>query len=269
MAIQEKDILAGGQRIGQGAQILAGISQTAITSNGHCKQYQFLQDCQQRPDKVLEPLGASEAKALTQFGCWNDLRKPEDWDVSPKSLCGRSTLYSDQQGDTARGRESDEQIIHYHSNDRVSESRICERAACGRDPNSMPQAVCKDISPGFESEHLDLGRPEWAYEIPDEYIHEGSQLEFEEDLFTEVSSDYALDSRCTWGYVDGDWSEGRQTIDFGQSCAVVDQQRAVVTGPYPIQGDGYEYAAHNKYELECETDHPRPRRDNFWRRHRP
>lgn len=242
----------------------------ATTPHDHWEQCHQLQDCQQRLDRVLGFLNEPEVKAPSRFGLIgqdrNDPRKPENWDVLPEDLCAgyeENFPHAKQQGEAGRGCD---QIIHCHSNDRVSDSHIFGRTAYNQNLNSMPQTMCDDGLLGFEK--LDLVGPEWVCGVPDEYICEDSQFEFAEDPPAGVPSDYASDGNYTQRRGCEDWGEGRQTVDFAQSCAMEEQQQTVDIGHYPIRGDGYEYSGHNKYELERETGLPGPARDRFWRRHR-
>lgn len=233
---------------------------TVIISPGSRETRQLQRNYQQSPSRVSRLLDVPEVEASTRFELvgqgWNNPRIFNDCDVLTGGLCagyGGNSLYPEQQGEAGSGRGFREQITHYHSNDRASNSHLCRHAAYNQGLRS----------PGWASEMPD----EYAYEIPDEYVYEDSQMEFEEDLFTEVPSDYTPDNRYSWGHTSRDWNEGRQTADFGQSCAVVGPQQAVDIGYYRIQDDEYEYVEHNKHELENETN-PGLTRNNFWRRHR-
>lgn len=244
----------------------------ATTSHDHWEKCQLLKNCQQRLDRVSGPLNESEVKVPSRFGLVgqdrNDPGNPENWDVLPEDLCAgyeENYLYAEQKGEVGRGCE---QIIHCHSNDRVSDRHIFGRAAYNQGLNSMPQIMCDNKLFGFESEQLGLVRPEWMYEIPDEYICEDSQFEFAEDPPVGVPSDCASDGNYTRRHDGGDWGRGRQTVDFAQSCAMEGQQQTVDIGHYPIRGDGCEYSGHNEYGLEREAGLPGPARDRFWRRHR-
>lgn len=177
---------------------------------------------------------------------WNDPRKLDDWDVLTGDLytgCEGNSLHPKQQEDTDGGRGLSDGIIYCHSNDSVSDSHPCGRAAYGQG----------------------MGRPEWVSEIPGEYVNEGNRLELAEDPPTEVSSDYALDNCYTLRHVGHDWDEERQAVDFGQPCGAVNLQQAVDIGYYPVQDDEYKYAEHG---LGHEENHLGLARDNFWRRHR-
>lgn len=225
---------------------------TVIIFPGSRETRQLQRSYQQSPGRVSRPLDVPEVEAPTRFELvgqgWNNPRISNDCDVLTGGSCagyGWNSLYPGQQGEAGSGRGFRDQITHCHSNDRVSNSHLC----------------------GHATYNQDLGIPRWASEMPDEYAYEDSQLEFEEDLFTEVPSDYTPDNRYSWGHTSRDWNEGRQTADFGQSCAVVGPQEAVDIGYYPIQDDEYKYVKHNKHELENETN-PEPTRNNFWRRHR-
>lgn len=264
-AAQGKHILASGQKIRKDAQT----TKIAATPCDYWEQCQLLQDCQQRPDRVFGPL--NEVKPPPRFGPvgqdWND-PNPENWDVLPEDLCAvyeENPFCAEQQGEVGRGCD---QIIHCHSNYRVSDSHLFGRAAYDQNLNSMLQTICDDRLLEFESENPGLARPELVYEIPDEYICEDSRFGFVDDLSAGVPPDYASDGHYTRRHEGGDWSEGRQTVDLGQSCAMADQQQAADIGHYPIRNDGYEYSGHNGYELERGTGLPGPTGDRFWRRHR-
>lgn len=247
LAAQKNHALTNDQKFRQDTR-----ASTVIISSGSRETRQLQRNYQHNPGRVPRPLDVPEVKASTRFELvgqgWNDPRIFDDCDVLTGGSCagyGGNYLYPEQQGEAGSGRGFRDQITHCHSNDRVSNSHLYEHAAYNQD----------------------LGSPGWASEIPDEYVYEDSQLEFEEDLFTKVPSDYTPDNRYSWGHTSRDWNEGRQTADFGRSCVVVGPQQAVNIGYYPIQDDGYEYVEHNKHELENETN-PGLTRNNFWRRHR-
>lgn len=201
---------------------------------------------------MLWPLSVPEVGALTRpelFGRgWNDPKKLDDWDILTGDLhtgFEENSLNPEQQEDVDRGRGLNDRIMYCHSNDRVSDSHPCGRAAYSQD----------------------MERPEWVLEVPGECVNESRRLKFALDLPMEVSSDYALDSCYTSGYVGHDWDEGRQTAGFGQPCDAANQQQAVDIGYYPVQDDGYKYAGH---ELKHEGNHLYLglARNNFWRPHR-
>lgn len=247
MAAQKNHVLTNDQKFRQDTR-----ASTVIIPPGGRETRQLKRNYQQNSGRASRPLDTPEIKALTRSELvnqgWNGPRIFDDYDVLTRGLCtgsGRNYVYPGQQGEAGRGQGFRNQVTYCHSNDQVSDSHLCGRVAYNQD----------------------LGSPGWASEMPGEYVYEGSQLEFEEDLFTDVLSDYALDNRHTWRHTSRDWNEGRQTADFGQSCAVVGLQQAVDIGYYPTQGDGYEYVEHNKHELENETN-PGPTKNNFWRRHR-